>query len=235
MTNRPFELFDAPLTDASGYVGRALCDLCNSEAEDCFSLDGADLFTPCPKCQDLVHLNSKPPIALKCERCAFVFDGPTLPEEANCCSDCFSGGRAAVTVDTELGMVRWEDAVDGWTHGLPGFKSEKWETSEPNKDGWTRIRVPSEFLLKLVRTPQYVAIQGECWLFCCHQPMVFLGVWSRERFVVESADGQGSALLDQYLGEHVPGLWEDELHDVTGIYVFQCQKCGGRRANWDIA
>jgi hypothetical protein len=65
--------------------------------------------------------------------------------------------------------------------------------------------------------------------------MALVGEWSRERFSLEAADGDGRALFDSIVEKTVPGLWEDDLHDVTGIYVFECCRCARRRANWDMA
>jgi uncharacterized protein CbrC (UPF0167 family) len=138
------------------------------------------------------------------------------------CTECLRSGRVAMTKDTELGMVRWQDARDGSTHGLPGFSSAEWETPPPDEEGWVRVRVASAVLDELVRTPGYVTIQGERWLFCCKAPMVYLGARSCERFSAEADDADGRALFDRIVEGIVPGSWEDELHDETGVYVFAC-------------
>ena len=235
MVDRPFRLFDAPLSDCYEYLGGGRCDLCGKQAAHVFTLGvGSDTFQACPHCNEPAHIDSRPPVALRCHRCGTGIPARLLPEEPVCCAECLRLGLAAVTKDTELGMVRWEDARDGWTHGLPVSRLAGWELSEPNADGWSRVRVPSDLLLEHVRTPAYGTIQGDHWLFCCKAPMIFVGTWSRERFSSEAMDGNGSALLDLYLGRHIPGLWEDELHDQTGIYVFRCNACGKRRAHWDI-
>jgi uncharacterized protein CbrC (UPF0167 family) len=105
----------------------------------------------------------------------------------------------------------------------------------PTDSDWVRARVDSSLLLELVRTPTYSTIQGERWLFCCKRPMVFDGSWSRRAFSARAPDGNGKALLATVLGEDVPGLWEDRLHDTTGIYVFKCELCGTPRGHWDLA
>ena len=53
-------------------------------------------------------------------------------------------------------------------------------------------------------------------------PLVYLGAWSRERFSAEADDADGRALFDGIVEGIVPGSWEDELHDETGVYVFAC-------------
>jgi hypothetical protein len=45
----------------------------------------------------------------------------------------------------------------------------------------------------------------------------------------------GEALLNEIVQDVVPGLWEDRLHDVTGICVFRYSECGRRTGHWDIA
>lgn len=72
------------------------------------------------------------------------------------------------------------------------------------------------------------------WLLCCHLPMTYVGAWSRERFNDEAPDGDGRALFQEIVERTMPGLWEDELHDVIGVYVFECRRCGRRRAHWDV-
>src|SRR5204862_979 len=52
---------------------------------------------------------------------------------------------------------------------------------------------------------------------------------------VTGPDGDGRALFEEVVQDAVPGLWEDRLHDVTGVYVFRCPACGRLSAHWDIA
>lgn len=161
---------------------------------------------------------------------------PDLPddEEIVVCYDCLRSGKAAITTDTELGMISWEQAYEGLTHGIPGMSRSDFELVE-GEDGWMRARLPSEMMFELLRTPNYSSIQGEQWQFCCQRPMIFIGNWSRERFRNEAPDGDGEALMRTIVEQVVPGLWEDQLHDVTGIYVFRCPECGRRTGHWDIA
>jgi len=105
----------------------------------------------------------------------------------------------------------------------------------PTESDWIRARLPKEIMFELLRTPGYSTIQGEEWQFCCKEPMVFLGQWKRDDFNNHAPDGQGEALFRKAVKDIVPGLWEDELHDVTGIYVFRCPKCSRMTAHWDMA
>jgi uncharacterized protein CbrC (UPF0167 family) len=131
-------------------------------------------------------------------------------------------------------MLTWEQTLTGVSHGMP-------ELSHPDfamvrhEGGWVGARLPVADILELLRTPTYSTIQGERWLFCCKQPMVFLGQWSRQRFKDVAPDGDGRALFEDVVDDSVPGLWEDALHDATGVYVFRCSGCGRKRAHWDIA
>lgn len=105
----------------------------------------------------------------------------------------------------------------------------------PTDSDWVRARLDEQTILELLRTPSYATIQGDRWLFCCRKPMAFHGSWSRGQFAAHSPNGDGRTFLALVLGEDVPGLWEDELHDVTGIYVFSCRFCRKLRGHWDIA
>jgi hypothetical protein len=45
----------------------------------------------------------------------------------------------------------------------------------------------------------------------------------------------GKIRKERDVQDSVPGLWEDQLHDITGIYVFRCPSCDRVTAHWDIA
>jgi hypothetical protein len=64
---------------------------------------------------------------------------------------------------------------------------------------------------------------------------VFAGAWSRKEFTRRAPDGDGRRYSESIVRHCVPGLWEDELHDLTGVYVFRCPTCGELRAHWDVA
>src|SRR5207248_1757875 len=119
-------------------------------------------------------------------------------------------------------------------HGRPGLDSSEFELV-PRQDDWTGARLPSEVMLELLRTPTYVTIQGEQWELCCRRPMVYLGQWAQAEFNAAAPDGDGQALFDEIVQESEEGLWEDDLHDSSGIYVFRCASCERKTANWDIA
>jgi uncharacterized protein CbrC (UPF0167 family) len=230
----PFPLFQAPIDDASDFVGQGICGLCDAHSNVCFELGiGSEVIVTCPACSREVGLDADDRQNGTCPRCGTSVIFPAVPERLLCCFSCLRNGRAAITKDTELGMVSWEHASQGLTHGVPGLNRSDFELV-PTESDWVRARVDGHLLVEMVRTPGYSTIQGERWKFCCQQPMAFVGSWSREEFAARASDGDGKALLALVLGEDVPGLWEDELHDVTGIYVFRCRACSRLAGHWDI-
>jgi uncharacterized protein CbrC (UPF0167 family) len=229
----PFDLFRAPLEEAADAVADVDCSLCGAHVAVGFELGlVADVIVTCA-CGAEVALDADDREATLCPTCGGRVSFPFADGVLVTCEGCLAAGRAAFTKDTELGMVRWSDAQDGWTHGLPARIPPGWELSAPNEDGWVRVRVPREHLLALVRTPGYVTAQGERWLFCCAAPMAFVGTWRRERFAREAGDGDGRALFAAIVEEAEADLWEHADHGDVGIYVFACRGCGRRRAHWD--
>lgn len=131
-------------------------------------------------------------------------------------------------------MISFDQVVEGLTHGVPKLKRSDFDVVKTGS-GWDRVRLPKEMMLELVRTPTYATIQGECWQFCCRRPMVFIGTWSRADFAARAPDSNGQNLFNEVVQDVVPGLWEDQLHDETGVYVFRCPTCGRLTAHWDLA
>jgi uncharacterized protein CbrC (UPF0167 family) len=231
----PFPLFEAPVDDASEFVGRGICGLCAAQSEVCFELGiGSDVVVSCATCGTEVGLDAEDREDRTCTQCGESLAFPPVPERLLCCFSCLRHGRAAITKDTELGMVTWEYASAGVTHGLPGLYRSDFEMVPTDSD-WVGARVDRRLLLEMVRTPTYSTIQGERWKFCCQQPMVFLGSWSQDEFTAGAPDGDGKAFFTVILGEDVSGLWEDELHDITGVYVFKCRICSRLAGHWDVA
>jgi len=131
-------------------------------------------------------------------------------------------------------MISWEQAFEGVTHGVPGLNRSDFEMV-PGEDDWVGARLPQKMMFELLRTPTYTTIQGERWQFCCKRPMIFVGQWSRKEFTRRAPKGDGRAFFEQIVQDTVPGLWEDKLHDETGVYVFRCSTCKRLTAHWDIA
>jgi hypothetical protein len=147
---------------------------------------------------------------------------------------CFDLSLAGEVVKvTELGMIRHEHATRGVTLGVPGQSRRDFELV-PFSDGWAGAKLPLPTMLELLRTPGYLTIQGANWLFCCKAPMVYVGQWSREKFSAMAPDGNGREFFKQVVRDPIEGLWEDKLHDETGIYVFSCPTCKKYSAHWDL-
>lgn len=119
---------------------------------------GADVIYSC-SCgtQFAVDVDGHGAAAAPCPRCGNAVPLVELPEEPATCCSCLQRGRAALTKDTEYGMVRWEDAVLGRTHGRPGLRDvvRGFALLRATDGGWVPVQAPAEVLLELVRTPTY--------------------------------------------------------------------------------
>lgn len=202
----------------------------------CFELGiGSDVVLKCASCGQENGLSAESRCDGNCRACGAGIGFPPIPEEQIlCCYACMRAGKAAITKDSELGMISFDQVAEGLTHGGPGLKRSDFEVVPTDSD-WNRVRLPKEVMLELVRTPTYISIQGDCWQFCCQSPMIFVGSWSRADFSARAPDGNGRKLFEQVVEDVVPGLWEDQLHDDTGIYVFRCPTCSRYRGHWDLA
>jgi hypothetical protein len=96
---------------------------------------------------------------------------------------------------------------------------------------WEAVRVPQVHLVELLRTPSYSTWQGERWLICCLQPMVYVGEWTAHDFEQYAGAGKGRALFDAIVPDTFDGLWGNGS---AGIYVFRCTACGRLDCHWDL-
>jgi uncharacterized protein CbrC (UPF0167 family) len=238
----PFPLFEAPVRLASSYEGVGHCDVCGEDGSHVFRLGiGHDVIHPCPACSTPVIFDADDAADLQCSCGANAPFPFTKKRGLHTCYGCLRGGRVAMTQDTEFGMVRYEDAVNGITHGVPGLEATGYQTEpstedEDDDEEWVKVRISSEHLLELVRTPSYVSWQGERWQFCCGQPMTYIGEWQEADFSNHASDGDGKALFDQ-LGKD-GGLeyltWDELCNEFHGvIYAFNCKACGSKKVHWD--
>jgi uncharacterized protein CbrC (UPF0167 family) len=232
----PFPLFEAPVTDAGGYVGLATCSLCRRGSQHCFRLGiGCAVMRDCPKCGTENGLDAYDSHDRPCQQCGEVLKFPDSNGEVHTCYTCLRAGAAAITKDTELGMVSWDQAREGVTHGVLGLDRDDYEMVARDDD-WVAARVPKELLYELLRTPTYNSIQGERWQFCCRAPMAFVGSWDQEAFNGRAPDGDGRSYFERVVVHAGPGLWDalDELRGDMGVYVFRCRHCGRVAAHWDF-
>jgi uncharacterized protein CbrC (UPF0167 family) len=238
--NAPFPLFEAPITDADDYRGQGVCSVCKKASQVCFDLGiGCAFICRCESCGTENGMDASDRKDVSCRRCGQAIPFPSVSGLIVCYS-CLRAGKAAITKMTELGMISWKQAFEGITHGRPGlshpdFQLVPTDSLDPRDSDWVRARLPQDAMFELLRTPTYTTIQGESWQFCCRLPMVFVGQCSRAQFTARAPDGDGEAFFRRVVQDVVPGLWEDKLHDVTGVYVFRCQKCQRLTAHWDLA
>jgi hypothetical protein len=156
------------------------------------------------------------------------------------CYGCFRAGKSTNVVDTELGMVRHEDAEKGLTHGVPlSHPSNLPEYDvvphpvDPNfpNDRWYHVRIARDYLEELIRTPRYRSIQGERWLFCCRRPCAFLGALP-SRLIPKNGISQVEA-ISEWLRD--PDWEKADSRDLDShiFYLFRCVECGTIRFNDD--
>ncbi|MGP3919427.1 CbrC family protein [Nonomuraea sp. 10N515B] len=239
----PFLLFAAPLTESSEYAGTGRCSLCSLEADPTFDLGiGADVIHECAHCARsfAVPADEHETATVDCPHCRAAMPVARLEDPAVCVS-CLRQGKAALTKDTEYGMVRWEDAMRGRTHGVPVLHhAPGFELDMPDGDDWVGVFISSEILLELVRTPTYSTWQGEVWLFCCGQAMTYLGEWGKEDFSAYAPEDPEGAFLMAMRDSDSAGVWEHlpdrfPAHTETGSHVFRCRTCDGRRGHIERA
>ncbi len=244
----PFPLFQGPTDEASEYVGIGRCSLCASADRHCFALwIGGRLIISCPICNTEIGLDTADRANGKCRSCSSIVVFPSIPvvefpsgngtvEKIQICYSCLRGGKGAITQDTEFGMVTWEFAMQGITHGVPGLRTAEFEKVPiAPEDDWYGIRVPREHLFELIRTPGYITWQGTRWLFCCKLPMTYIGAWQSLK-TLPIAGAIFNQLLDSLLkNEKDKDMAIECLSNGTGcIYTFRCRTCNKLRANWDI-
>ena len=231
----PFPLFEANSDQASEYCGELICSFCNAERQHCFRLKiSCAIISKCSNCAtanglDVVDREDRP-----CRQCRTLVRFPEFDDEIVACYSCLRAGKAAMTKDTEIGMVSCDQAFEGVTHGIPDLARSDFEMV-PKAEGWVGARLSSAIMFELLRTPSYRSIQGEKWQFCCAEPMVYVGEWSREEFNRRSPNGDGKRHFEKIVQDCILGLWENKLHDSTGVYVFRCPRCIRMTAHWDIA
>jgi hypothetical protein len=154
---------------------------------------------------------------------------------SDACYSCFRDWKSDHSIDTELGMVRLDDARAGKTHGLPlrdpgelrGYSVLPHDVDPRFPDEtWFSVLVPSELLMELVRTPAYSTWQGECWLFCCSRPSVFVGEFPLR-------DSTVSKIADVFsINEKEAGELRRNGGGIS-TYFFRCATCGRERGHYD--
>jgi uncharacterized protein CbrC (UPF0167 family) len=232
----PFPLFEAPTNEACGYVHPAVCRLCRSGDRHCFEV--GHLILPCPACCVENGLRAYKREDSPCRSCGSIVSFPEplkAKKQLLVCYDCLRAGKAAMTKSTEYGTVTWEQAFNGVTLGVPGLKTDQFETVpiDPEED-WYGVRIPSEHLWELLRTPDFYNWQEERWLFCCRHPMTYMGGWRSVLESIRPSDPRGffEGLFGPDDGSPVCDWEEADVGNVS-VYVYRCKSCGRYRATWD--
>lgn len=245
----PFPLFEGA-AENSDYLGLSTCFLCSVSNRHCFCLSGS-VIVPCPCCQTPTGLSSYDRTDELCRNCATPVSFPALPDvscettddELCVCYQCLRVGRAAFTKDTEYGMVTWEHDVQSQTHGVPGLLMPGLEQVAVGNNGdpttvsretWNAVRLPSETIWELLRTPGYVTWQGERWQFCGPTAMIYVGEWHQADFARHAPDGDGKTFFYAVFPKADAELWQYVGGGRIIFYLFRCPNCGAYKGHWDM-
>lgn len=235
----PFPLFEAPVSDAADYAGIAVCRLCRASDRHCFDIGIGDaLIVSCPACGVETGLSGGDRADAPCRACGHPVPFPEslrAKKQLLVCHACLRDGKAALTKGTEFGMVAWEQAFAGVTHGAPGLETDVFELVpiDPEEE-WYGARIPGEHLWELLRTPAFHTWQEERWLFCCRQPMTYAGGWAHVRDTVRPEDP--GAFFTGLFDANDPIEYRKDDDYVSGcpsLYVYRCPACRRHRATYD--
>lgn len=225
-----FSLFQAPAADAAGYSQSSLnrrvqCCVKRTDVAHAFRLGVGDyLRVECDACGTDNFLGASDRESEPCRQCDAEVSFPPVPDDDVYVSlEALHDGAATITKDTEVGMVSWEHALNGETHGAPDIPRHTGvEIVEPD-EGWPRARVDSEDLWDLLQVPNFVTWQTERWLFDEGRPMTFLGAWEPEAFDRHAPDGDGRAFLADMLDyRDIDEVWRGLQSDSSlTAYVFR--------------
>ncbi len=148
------------------------------------------------------------------------------------CYACFRAGKSDRTADTQFGMVRPEDAARGITHGapidpsaFPGYHVVPLEETD-EEVRLCAVRIASDELIELLRTPDFHSWQGSTWLFCCQRPAVFIGELpiaslARDPRGLVAGVAQALAVSNAEAEETLEGIDAGRL----ASYAFRCRTC----------
>ena len=233
----PFPLFDAPASQAPDYQGHGTCIACREKVEHSFRLGiGCYVIVECAGCSSTAALDADDKMDGVCEKCDASVAFPVFEGQVAICYSCLRAGRAAISKDSELGLISWEQALEGVTQGLPGLRNADFELVTRD-GGWTGAKVPKADLLELLRTPKYLTWQGEVWQFCCKRPMTYIGSWGEGEFSRKGSYRDKNLLLQHFSPEesvHVSDF-DGISESGGGVYIFQCATCQKMRSHYDMS
>jgi hypothetical protein len=156
------------------------------------------------------------------------------------CYECLRSGSVDHSMDSELGMVRVQDAESGLTYGLPlgipqlgNYELVPWPVDPDFPDErWYHVRIDSEYLRELLRTPKYHTWQGAYWKFCCKRPCIFLGSLPAEAF--PNSPKSTPEDIAKWFGSPDWGAIANGRFGSWTYYGFQCPVCGSFRYHEDV-
>ncbi len=253
-----FPLFDAPIHYAAAFVESARCNIRGNDQQYFYSQSEVVWIEGCRWCgaenklpQNLLEGGR----LLNCQNCGLINEPGRVARSGKTtlmCFKCVKAENVQFPKDTEFGMVGEEHAVSGVTGGVPGLETDQFEvvvieqnwtgTDHPTEqDVWSGARVPSELLWELLWTPRFFGWQEERWLFCCRQPMVYMGRWPdlKKRFRPKDP-GALFAKIYASTGDDTPcDDWARAARDFEGgdplMHVFRRRSCEQFRAYIDVS
>ena len=230
----PFPLFDAEV-EGTDYAGVGTCSLCSNSKRHLFDLGiGCALMVTCQKCATPKGLDAYDQKNGRCSDCGNDIPFPNISHnEIRCCYECLRSGHASITSDTELGMISWEQSLTGVTHGVPGLNNSDFEMVSTDSE-WVGARLDLSHINEILRTPNFSTWQGERWLFCCKQPMVYIGSWEHDDFDTHAPNGDGRSFFLDVVDDAQPEMWDTNYGDCASYYAFRCNGCNHFRVNWDM-
>jgi|WetSurMetagenome_2_1015567.scaffolds.fasta_scaffold07334_3 hypothetical protein len=232
----PFPLYEAPIETCFSYKREQFCCVAREKRPHCFRLSaGGYIRLTCSTCHGVLFL---PPTEDRfrpkaCRHCGAPAPPPVVETDTAYVSyEALRAGAAVITHDTLYGMVSWEQLETGWTHGLPGGRFENLKTRSDD-EGWTEVRLPTEALSELTRTPDFVSCQGSIRLFRDTRPLIYTGEWQRQDFDAKAPAGMDPQdYFRAVVRDADQKLWE-HMENVC-IYVFRDPQSGDHEAYFDM-
>jgi uncharacterized protein CbrC (UPF0167 family) len=223
----PFALYAAPPSSCSRYVGAGNCAVTGRDELHCFRVDA--LIDSCVRCGGPVERGNEPSTCIACGHAAPPHTDSTGDDEIIVGYDAIARGKAAFVVDTEFGMVTPQLAMLGRTHGVAGLDAASLMGNDlalrrMADSDWVQVLVQRELLWELVRTPPYTTWQGECWLFHCGAPMVFVGELTVSGLIELELEERAIAMLEEV---------EAMSPEADGMMTFACRRCSLHRFHVD--
>ena len=230
----PFRLYDAPIETCSDFVGRGDCSICGRTDQYIFAVGIGDyLIVSCDNCGQINGLNCSDKKDGVCPNCSAIVAWPLSREQVLVCYDCLRKGRVHLTQDTELGMITWENAQSGWTHGIPGHSENNFPVRshsefDPMTQGnvtWYQYALPRDDMEELGRTPTFSSWQGERWLLHCERFMTYIG-----EPLARPQNQTSPEIIEAIKLILAKGGWEFSLEQAWNssvcVYLFRCEICG---------